>query len=143
VHKIKKISMGVAALGALAFSGAQIAGAASGSSENSEKADTPDQVVTGSAANRAKANTVVKQQADDGNAEESGPEGADDSGNEGPDANPDEPGHQDAGDDGNAEESGPEGADDAGNEGPDANPDEPGHQDASDDDDGDDENPNE
>ncbi len=70
--------------------------------------------------------------------EKEAPEGSeaaetDDGPNVGPDANPNEPGHQDADESGEAE--GPEGSeaaetDDGPNVGPDADPDEPGHQDA-------------
>ncbi len=55
----------------------------------------------------------------------------DDGPDQGPDANPNEPGHQDADESGETE--GPDGAeevDDGPDQGPDANPDEPGHQDA-------------
>lgn len=57
MQAVKKILMGVAALGALAFGGAQIAGAAGGSSSSSDSAadhrDAPDKPVTGSAASSA------------------------------------------------------------------------------------------
>ncbi len=63
--------------------------------------------------------------------ETKGAEEADDGPNQGPDANPDEPGHQDADETGETEGTeGAEEADDGPNQGPDANPDEPGHQDA-------------
>jgi len=72
---------------------------------------------------------------------ETGVEGTDDGADQGPDANPNEPGHQDANeaDDAtegpensadDAAESATEGADDGADQGPDANPNEPGHQDA-------------
>src|SRR5262245_61207559 len=60
----------------------------------------------------------------------------DDATDQGPDANPNEPGHQDASDAGDAEGDG-ETNDDVTDQGPDANPNEPGHQDASDPGDGD------
>jgi hypothetical protein len=56
---------------------------------------------------------------------------ANDGADQGPDANPNEPGHQDA--DESGETDGPEGAEEANDgpdQGPDANPNEPGHQDA-------------
>ncbi len=92
---------------------------------------------------------VVTAQADPGTPAPSqvGGDGEtnDDATDTGPDANPDEPGHQDASDTQETEgdeQDGAEGAeqggaeaetnDDATDTGPDANPDEPGHQDASD-----------
>jgi len=63
----------------------------------------------------------------------------DDATDTGPDANPNEPGHQDASDTGEEAE-GAE-TDDGPDVGPDANPNEPGHQDASDAGDGDGEVP--
>ena len=77
----------------------------------------------------------VDQSDGDGEANDAteieGAEEANDGPDQGPDANPDEPGHQDADESGEAE--GPEGAEEANDgpdQGPDANPDEPGHQDA-------------
>ncbi|HET7734585.1 MAG TPA: hypothetical protein VFK52_01300 [Nocardioidaceae bacterium] len=70
-------------------------------------------------------------QAVDTSTEANGAEDASDGPNQGPDANPNEPGHQDADESGETE--GAEGAEDASdgpNQGPDANPNEPGHQDA-------------
>jgi hypothetical protein len=75
----------------------------------------------------------IVQQSDDA-TEVEGTEEADDGANQGPDANPNEPGHQDADESGEtegAEEAeGTEEADDGPNQGPDANPNEPSHQDA-------------
>jgi uncharacterized membrane protein YkoI len=57
MQKIKKVLMGVVALGALAFGGAQIAGAAGGSSSSSDN-DGPDAALTGTTASQAKAAAV-------------------------------------------------------------------------------------
>lgn len=61
MQKIKKVTMGVAALAALAFGGAQIAGAASGSTAGSstgEQSHGGDAAVTGAAAGKAKAAAI-------------------------------------------------------------------------------------
>ncbi|MEA2172160.1 MAG: hypothetical protein QOF76_5460 [Solirubrobacteraceae bacterium] len=57
MQRIKKITAGVAALAALAFGGAQIAGA-TGGSDTPEANDTPDQALTGSGAQAASAAAV-------------------------------------------------------------------------------------
>src|SRR3954452_8316440 len=54
MQRFKKILAGVAALAALAFGGAQIAGATGGSSTN-DKADGGDEAVTGATAEQAQA----------------------------------------------------------------------------------------
>ncbi len=53
MQAVKKILMGVAALGALAFGGAQIAGAAGDGSSEGQHRDDVDKPVTGSAATSA------------------------------------------------------------------------------------------
>ena len=86
---------------------------------------------------------IVQQSDGDGEVDDAteveGSEGAEetnDGPNQGPDANPNEPGHQDADESGETdseEADGTEGAEEANdgpNQGPDANPNEPGHQDA-------------
>jgi hypothetical protein len=84
--------------------------------------------VTAQATTQHPAPTV--QQSDGGGEVEEANDGAD----QGRDANPNEPGHQDADESGEAESpEGAEGADEANDgpdQGPDANPNEPGHQDA-------------
>ncbi len=75
---------------------------------------------------------IVQQSDGDGEVDDAteveGAEEADDGPDQGPDANPNEPGHQDADETGEAE--GAEEANDGPDQGPDANPNEPGHQDA-------------
>jgi len=80
---------------------------------------------------------IVQQSGGDGEVDDAteaeGVEEANDGPNQGPDANPNEPGHQDADETGETE--GADGAEseeanDGPNQGPDANPNEPGHQDA-------------
>ena len=78
---------------------------------------------------------IVQQSDGDGEVDDAteveGAEEANDGPDQGPDANPNEPGHQDADESGESE--GAEGAEetnDGPNQGPDANPNEPGHQDA-------------
>ena len=78
---------------------------------------------------------IVQQSDGDGEVDDSteveGTEEANDGPNQGPDANPNEPGHQDADEAKGAE--GAEGAEEASDgpdQGPDDNPNEPGHQDA-------------
>ncbi len=78
---------------------------------------------------------IVQQSDGDGEADDAteveGAEETNDGPNQGPDANPNEPGHQDADETGEAEGAeGAEEANDGPNQGPDANPNEPGHQDA-------------
>ncbi len=82
--------------------------------------------------------SIVQQSDGDGEVNDAteveGAEEADDGPDQGPDANPNEPGHQDADESGETEGAeGAEGAEEANDgpdQGPDANPNEPGHQDA-------------
>ncbi|MGK2880604.1 MAG: hypothetical protein ACSLE6_07345 [Mycobacterium sp.] len=78
---------------------------------------------------------VVQQTDGDGEVDDAteveGAEEANDGPDQGPDANPNEPGHQDADESGETEGAeGAEEANDGPDQGPDTNPNEPGHQDA-------------
>ena len=77
---------------------------------------------------------IVQQSGGDGEVDDAteaeGVEEANDGPNQGPDANPNEPGHQDADETGETEGAESEEAEDGPNQGPDAKPNEPGHQDA-------------